>query len=334
MTRRIGFVLSLALVVWAAAVVPVPYYEVQPGSARPVEELVTLGTDTTPIDGDLDLLTTRLRTPAVGEALWIALVPDRELEPDRSRAPGDIDLDEYFGLQQLAFETSFLTAVAVAAEEAGYDVQLRTRAIVAHVLRGGPSDGVLRAGDTITAVDGTPVTGATDLVDELQTDEDGRVVTLDLLRGDEELTVEVTMRRVPEAERPVLGIVAETVADEPDLPFSVEIDRDNISGPSAGLMLALTATDLLLEEDLTRGRVIAGTGTIARDGRVGPVSGVEQKTRAAIAAGADMLLVPVEALPLTSAASEAGIEVVGVETYQDALAALRGDTGGVAAPRR
>ncbi len=334
MTRRISYVLSLALVVWAAAVVPVPFYEVQPGSARPVEELVTLGTDTTPIEGDLDLLTTRLRSPAVAEAVWIALDPDRDLEPNQSRAPGDIDLEEYFGLQELAFETSFLTAVAVAAEEAGYEVELRTRAIVAHVLRGGPSDGVLRAGDTITAVDGRPVTGATDLVDELRTDEDTRTVELDLLRGEEALTVEVTMRRVPDADRPVIGIVAETVADEPDLPFAVDIDRDNIAGPSAGLMLALTATDLLLEEDLTRGRVIAGTGTIARDGRVGPVSGVEQKTRAAIAAGADLLLVPVEALPLTGAASEAGIEVVGVETYQDALAALRGDTEGVAAPQR
>lgn len=334
MTRRIGYVLSLALVVWAAVVVPVPFYEVQPGSARPVEELVTLGTDTTPVDGDLDLLTTRLVTPGVAEAAWIALHPDRELEPNRTRAPADIDLEDYFGLQELAFETSFLTAVAVAAEEAGYDVELRTRAIVAHVLPGGPSDGLLRAGDTITAVDGTPVRGATDLIDELRTDDADRTVTLDLLRGDEAVTVDVTMRLLPDAERPVIGIVAETVADEPDLPFTVEIDRGNIAGPSAGLMLALTAADLLLEEDLTRGRVIAGTGTIARDGRVGPVSGVEQKTHAAIEAGADLLLVPVEALPLTAAASEAGIEVVGVETFQDALTALRGGTEGVAAPAR
>lgn len=334
MTRRIGYVLSLALVVWAAVVVPVPFYEVQPGSARPVEDLVTLGVATTPVQGDLDLLTTRLLSPGVAEALWIAVSPDRELQPDQTRAPGGIELEEYFGLQELAFETSFLTAVAVAAEEAGYQVQLRTRAIVAHVLLDGPSHGLLRAGDTITAVDGAPVGGATDLVDELRTSDDARTVTLDVLRGEEELVVDVTMRRLPDAERPVIGIVAETVADEPDLPFTVEVDRRNISGPSAGLMLALTATDLLLEEDLTRGRVIAGTGTIARDGRVGPVSGVEQKTRAAIAAGADMLLVPVEALPDTAAASAAGIEVVGVETFQDALAALRGGTEGVAAPRR
>ena len=155
-----------------------------------------------------------------------------------------------------------------------------------------------------------PVGGATELIDALATTEDDRTVTLDLLRGDEERTVQVTMQRVPDGDRPVIGIVAETVADEPDLPFTVELDRRNIRGPSAGLMLALTVTDLLLEEDLTRGRVVAGTGTIARDGRVGPVSGV----------------------PRTSAATDAGIEVVGVETFQDALDALRGNAPGLAAP--
>lgn len=334
MTRRIVYVLSLALVVWAAVVVPVPFYEVQPGSARPVDELVTLDTEVTGINGELDLLTTRIATPGFAEAAWIALDPDRELEPTQSRSPDELDLDVYLGLQELAFETSFVTAVAVAAEEAGYVVELRTRAIVAHVLPDGPSDGILRAGDTITAVDGVAVSSATDLVDELATDDDSRTVTLDLLRSKEPLTVEVTMELLPEAERPIIGIVAETVADEPDLPFAFELDRRNISGPSAGLMLALTATDLLLEEDLTRGRVIAGTGTISRDGRVGPVSGVEQKTTAAIEAGADLLLVPVEALPATAAATEAGIEVVGVETFQDALDAVRGDTSdNLAAPR-
>lgn len=333
MNRRLLYTLSVVLVAWGAVAVPMPFYEIQPGGARPVEELLTLDTDVTPIEGDLDLLTTRQLTPNVLETLWIALAPDRELLPAQDRTPAGIELEDYFGLQELAFETSFLTAVAVAAEEAGYDVELRTRAIVAQVLRNGPSDGVLLAGDTITALNGTPVSSATELVDELRVSDDPRTVTLDVLRGDEELTVEIAMRRLPDTDRPVIGILAETVADEPDLPFEVEVDRKNIVGPSAGLMLALTAADLLLEEDLTAGRVIAGTGTIALDGRVGPVSGVEEKTQAAIEAGAELLLVPTEALPATAAAAEAGIEVVGVETFQDALDAVRGrPAGGVAAP--
>lgn len=333
MTRRLAYLLSVAVVLWGIAAVPMPFYEVQPGSARPVEDLVTLETSTTEINGDLDLLTTRQLTPNVLEALWIAIAPDRELLPAQDRTPPGIDLEEYFGLQELAFETSFLTAIAVAAEEAGLEVELRTRAIVAQVLPGGPSDSVLLAGDTIIALDGVPVASANDLITELQQSDEERTVTLDVLRGDEELSLDIAMRQLPETERPVIGILAETVADEPDLPFEVAVDRQNIAGPSAGMMLALTAADLLLEEDLAAGRVIAGTGTIARDGRIGPVSGVEEKTRAAIEAGAELLLVPLEALPDTAAAAEAGIRVVGVETFQDALDAVRGlSDDSVAAP--
>jgi PDZ domain-containing protein len=128
----------------------------------------------------------------------------------------------------------------------------------------------------------------------------------------------------------VLGILVETTAEEPDLPFDATLEESGIVGPSAGLMLALTAADLLREEDLAAGRRIAGTGTIDLDGRVGPVGGVPQKARAAVAADVDLLLVPLGQLDQAAAAAEAGIEVVGVATFQDALDALRGT--GVAAP--
>jgi PDZ domain-containing protein len=322
----------VALVVWAAAVVPMPFYEVQPGSARPTEALVSISAATGEVRGDLSLLTTRQVTPNVAETAWIALHPERSLQPAEERAPADIDLDRYFDIQRQAFETSFLTAVAVAAEEAGYDIELRTRTVIAQVMPDGPSDGLLRAGDTITAVDGTPVESAVEVIDVLGRSDEERPVTVEVERDGEPVTVTVELRQLPRVDRPVLGIIVETITLEPDLPFEAELDRQGIVGPSAGLMLALTTADLLLEEDLAAGRVIAGTGTITADGTVGQVSGVPQKTTAALEAGADVLLVPVEQVAEASAAAEAGIEVVGVRTFQDALAALRGTAEGIAAP--
>ncbi len=58
---------------------------------------------------------------------------------------------------------------------------------------------------------------------------------------------------------------------------------------------------------------------------------MEVKTRAAVDAGVDLLLVPVEQLPDATAAVEAGVDVVGVATFQDALDAIRGSSTGVAA---
>jgi PDZ domain-containing protein len=329
-TRRIGLLLSLGVVAWAAIVVPMPFYEVQPGEAIAVEDLVDLSASVDEVRGDLELLTVRTTTPNVIEAIWVGLNPDRSLEPGDERIPPGVDADEYRELLADAFDTAFLTAVALAARDSGYEVSLQTRATVSSVLPGGPSDGLLLPGDSITAIDGTSVDSGTDLVELLQTSDEPRRVTLDVVRGRQQRQVTVDLRQLPTTDRPVLGILVETTAEEPDLPFDATLEESGIVGPSAGLMLALTAADLLREEDLAAGRRIAGTGTIDLDGRVGPVGGVPQKARAAVAADVDLLLVPLGQLDQAAAAAEAGIEVVGVATFQDALDALRGT--GVAAP--
>lgn len=333
MTRLVAFIASLALVVWAALVVPMPYHEVQPGSARAVEDLVVLSSAAGEVHGDLDLLTVRRSTPNILEAAWIALHPGRELHPTSAATPGGLDRDMYVQVQRDAFRTSFLTAVTVAAEQAGHDVALETRAVVAQVLEGGPSDGQLRPGDVITVVDGVPVESADTLVEQLGTSDQPRPVALRVDRDGQPTEVTVDLRELPETDRPVLGIIVETVAAEPVLPFDAALDDTNIVGPSAGLMLALATTDLLLEEDLAAGRTIAGTGTIARDGTVGTVSSVELKTRAALAAGAELLLVPLEQVQDARAAVAAGVEVVGVASFQDALDAVRGRRAGAPAAR-
>ena len=74
----------------------------------------------------------------------------------------------------------------------------------------------------------------------------------------------------------------------------IEIRTDNIGGPSAGLMFALEIYDQLTKEDLTRGYRIAGTGTLAPDGKVGRIGGIEQKVIAAHKSGAEIFFAPKE----------------------------------------
>jgi len=95
--------------------------------------------------------------------------------------------------------------------------------------------------------------------------------------------------------------------------------------------------------ELTNGLNIVATGTIDRDGNVGPVGGIHQKTVAAERAGADLFLVPLcceefvdretgEPLDTPSNYEEAllhadEMQVVGVANLDDALAAI-GELGG------
>lgn len=332
MMRLAAFATSLALVLWAGLTVPVPFHEIRPGGAYAVEDLMVLSDATGEVQGDLDLLTVRRTTPTVLEAAWVALHPGRQLQPTAEATPGGLERDVHAAIQRDAFRTSFLTAVAVAAEQAGHTIELRTRAVVAQVLEGGPSDGRLQQGDVITVIDGVPVQSADTLVEQLGSSDEPRPVTLRVDRDGQPTEVTVDLRQLPETDRPVLGILVETVADEPELPFDATLVETNIVGPSAGLMLALATTDLLLAEDLAAGRTIAGTGTIARDGSVGRVSEVALKTQVALATGADLLLVPAEQVHEAAAATAAGVEVVGVSSLEEALDAVRGSRVRVAAP--
>ena len=49
----------------------------------------------------------------------------------------------------------------------------------------------------------------------------------------------------------------------------------NIGGPSAGLMLTLQIYSQLAHRDLLHGHKVAGTGTMASDGTVGIIGGIE-----------------------------------------------------------
>jgi PDZ domain-containing protein len=106
------------------------------------------------------------------------------------------------------------------------------------------------------------------------------------------------------------------------LPLNVSLDSENIGGPSAGLAFALTIADVLTPEDLTRGHLVAVTGTIDLQGNVGLVGGVEFKVRAAEREGADVFLVPTDEVAEASKVT-ADVMVIGVSTLEEAIAALR-----------
>ncbi|GAA2396473.1 hypothetical protein GCM10010420_22740 [Streptomyces glaucosporus] len=103
----------------------------------------------------------------------------------------------------------------------------------------------------------------------------------------------------------------------------VDLRLEDVGGPSAGLVFALGIVDKLDGEDLTGGRTIAGTGTIDRAGKVGPVGGVPLKTQAARRDGATVFLVPEAECGTAREELPDGLRLVPVATLDGALDALR-----------
>lgn len=64
------------------------------------------------------------------------------------------------------------------------------------------------------------------------------------------------------------------------------------SGPSGGLITTLEIYNQLTKKDLTKGKTIAGTGTIEEDGTIGQIGGIEHKILGAEKAGAEVFISP------------------------------------------
>src|SRR5690606_23603033 len=79
-----------------------------------------------------------------------------------------------------------------------------------------------------------------------------------------------------------------TITTDPE----VKIDSEQIGGPSAGLMFTLEIINQLLEEDITKGYDVAGTGTMEREGEVGRIGGIDQKVMAADKDGMEIFFAP------------------------------------------
>ncbi|HEY0507664.1 MAG TPA: S16 family serine protease, partial [Blastococcus sp.] len=89
-----------------------------------------------------------------------------------------------------------------------------------------------------------------------------------------------------------------------------------------GLMLTLGILDLVGDDDLTGGAVVAGTGTIDAKGAVGPIGGITLKMVAARDIGAELFLVPADNCAEAAAAADPGFPLAKVADLDDALAAL------------
>ena len=161
----------------------------------------------------------------------------------------------------------------------------------------------------------------------------GETVRLTIKRDETIREVEITTRDYPDSPGiPALGIYIRTVHWEPVLPVNIEMETGKIGGPSAGLMFVLEILNQLTPGDITGGRLIAGTGTIDTNERVGRIGGVFQKVIAAERAGAEFFIVP-EGNYAEARKAVRNIELVPVSTLQDVLDFLEGlSTGSAALP--
>jgi PDZ domain-containing protein len=337
-----GVMLLVGSFIFAAVAIPIsmPYYAMSPGPVSDVSDFIEVDDRATTTQGELMFLTVSLQEVNVIE--WVAAKLDSrvDLTPREIIRPAGVSQED-LRLQNLnLMNRSKENAKFVALTYLGYEVTYDgSGALINSTIEDSAAEGVLQAGDVIVAVDGEPVEFSTDAVDLIGGRSPGEELTLTIERvnpDDPDVidTLDITLILGPyrfvdedgnvldDPDRGMVGVLLTDAPVEVVFPVDVQIDNQNIGGPSAGMMFTLEIIDSLTEEDLTHGRRIAGTGTIDAEGNVGAIGGMKQKTYGAIDAGAEYLLVPTGNYDEAVEAAGDDITVVQVETIEDAMTFL------------
>ena len=328
MTRRTAVLTAgtvlLVLFGLLGTTLPVPYVAQVPGPVYDTlggvdgESIIEVeGRRPNEVSGELNLTTVGVSRGGLSLVQAITGWFDDEVSvvPEESVYPADRTEEETRKANLDAFLSSEQAAQTVALGHLGYPVKV----VVQGLAEKSPSEGELEEGDALETVDGRATPDAETLDAVLTSIPGGSTVQVTYTRLGEQGRAEITTKRATDREGSLLGLM---ILEQPSAPFDVDIEVEDVGGPSAGLMLTLGILDLVGEEDLTEGAVVAGTGTIDPDGSVGPIGGIALKMVAAGDIGADLFLVPAGNCAEALAATDPGFPLARVATLDDALEAL------------
>lgn len=289
---RTGLIVSL-IIFLIVYFIPIPYYISKPGMARELEPIVE-------VDGGSEaegsfMLTTIQMGKANGFTYALANMLSYWTIYKEEEIKGQDETDNEYEMRQMyLMEGSKEKAIISAFKAAGEEYRTMYNGIyVYRVVEGMPAAGVLQAGDRITKINQKKIESTSEFTEYIVNQKEGAEIDLELVRNDEIVHKSVEVKMNADTGKVGIGIV---LVDDIEVETNpkVEIDSSEIGGPSAGLMFSLEVYNQLVEEDITKGYSIAGTGTIDEEGIVGAIGGIDQKVVAADKSGADIFFAPYE----------------------------------------
>ncbi len=214
-------------------------------------------------------------------------------------------------------DNSLDIAKMVAYKKANKDIKIiNTKNVIIATIK----NNKLKVGDIITKVDNTSCNNITEIKKIISNHKRGDTVTFTVIRDGNEIQIDTEVYE--ENNSIVVGVV---IVTDYEYELNPDIDikfKKGESGSSGGLMLALTIYNALTEEDIIKGRNIAGTGTIDLNGNIGEIDGIKYKIIGAYKNHMDTVLVPsanYEEAIMISNKYEYNMNIVRVDSIDDAI---------------
>ncbi len=232
------------------------------------------------------------------------------------------DVSDAIKRDKLEYDGAISNATYVAFNKAGINYEI-TKKHYYIIYKTEKNDSNLKIGDEILSYDDKSFTNIEELNSYINTLNENDKIKIKYERDNREYTTDATIYK--ENDHLYIGISVCTILDiKSDYNLKVKT-KSSESGPSGGLITALTIYNAITKEDITKGNKIVGTGTIDMQGNVGEIGSVEYKLAGAVKGNADIFICPKENLDdAQKYAKEKNydIMIVGVATFDEALQTL------------
>jgi PDZ domain-containing protein len=318
-TRRIAVITLVSLIIIWAVNLPLPrlVYE-YPGGVISCQSMISKKAHHDQYKGDFFLTFVSVRNPTIVDWIYAHFADFVDISSDQEvYGPNNsVDHDQ---LMKVYLKSSENKAIYQAYKLANLNPKLTFSGVyVESIAKNSDFVGKISAGDLITKINGRSFAKLADLLTFIKDKKVGERIKVSFLhRGkSKEVTGKLIKMQGDKASGIGINLIENYLVFNPQ---KIKIKAQDLGGPSGGLMFTLSAYQLLVNHDLTKGRKIAGTGTIEFDGSIGRIGGIEKKVVAANKAGMKIFLAPEDIIPAGMREVDPKIKT----NYQEALQAAK-----------
>ena len=290
-----------------------PYYIMAPGGTINITDRVELEGYKIE-DGSINMLYVSEYKATPIMCLY-SLVMGYDINELEDKKVSDESILEIEKRNKIMRDNSLDIALMVAYNKAGKYIKINNKK---NIVIATTKDNNLLVGDIILEADNKEIEDVSEIREIIDNKKENDYVVFKVLRDNKEIKIKSKVYK--EEDTNVVGVVIITDYDydiDPKLDLKF---KNSESGSSGGLMLTLTIYNALSNEDIIKGRNIAGTGTISYDGTVGEIDGIKYKIMGAD--NMDIVFVPsanYEEAINTKNKYHYNMEIVKVDTFDEVL---------------
>ena len=315
-------VLLFGIVFMATILYPLPYYIYTGGGTINVKDKIHIENKETKGDFNLcyvEQINANIPTFLLSKLLsnWDSVSKEEVSLNDKE------DIKDIYKRDKIYLEEANQNAIFVAYKKAGKSVNILDKHLYIIYLEE-DSDTDLKIGDDILEIDGSKIDSLADISKILDSYEVGIKLNIKVKRNGKEMMKYAIVHE--KDGRKLIGIALTSIYDyevDPKITFTFS---NSESGPSGGFMVTLAIYNQLIDNDISNGLKIAGTGTIDIEGNVGSIGGVKYKLKGAVDSKSDIFLVPAgenyeEAIKYQKK-YHYDIKIIGISTFEEAIEKL------------